>query len=76
MYRELNVDRIVTTCERLHRRICERFPESGLSKVAEELLVVTRESQERIDRGRRPLWELRVLAVLAIIAIGGSPPSW
>lgn len=71
MYRELNVDRIVTTCERLHRRICERFPESGLSKVAEELLVIARESQGRIDRGRRPLWGLRVLAILAIIAIGG-----
>jgi len=34
MYRELDVNCIVTTLERLHRRIGERFPESGLSKVS------------------------------------------
>lgn len=71
MYRELDVDRIIATIERLHRRICERFTESGLSKVAEELLVVARESKGLIDRARRPLWRLRVAALLAIIAIGG-----
>lgn len=42
----------------------------SLSKVAEELLVIARESQGRIDGGRTPLWGLRILAVLAIIAIG------
>ncbi len=71
MYRELNVDHIVATLQRLHRRVCERFPESGLSRVAAELLVIARESEARIDRGRRPLWGLRVLVLLAIITIGG-----
>jgi hypothetical protein len=66
------VDRIVATLARLHQRIGERFPHSGLGKVAEELLLVARDSRARIDRGRRPLWGLRALAVAAIVAMGGA----
>lgn len=70
MYRDLDENRIIITLERLWRRICERFPESGLSKVAEELLVVARESRAKIDQNRRPLWGIRTLAALAIVSLG------
>lgn len=71
MYRELDVHRIIVTSERLDRRIGERFPESGLGKVSGELVVIARESQGRINRGRRPWWWLRILAALTVLAIGG-----
>ena len=44
MYNELQISHIVATLQRLHRRICERFPESGLSKVAGELLKIAEET--------------------------------
>ncbi len=69
-YRDLDEDRIILTLERLWRRICERFPESGLSKVAEELLIIARESRARIDRIRRPRWGIRALAAIAIAGLG------
>lgn len=70
-YREIDVDCIVTTLERLQRRVSERFPNSGLSKVAAELLAIAQESGARIAAGRRPLWTLRALAGVAIVAVGG-----
>jgi hypothetical protein len=69
-YRSLDVDRIVTTLERLQRRICERFPNSGLSHVAEELVWIAGESRVRITRARRPLWRFRILGLAAIASIG------
>lgn len=50
MYRELVPGRIVETAEHLHRRVNERFPNSGLGKVAAELVAVTREA------GAMPQW--------------------
>jgi hypothetical protein len=70
-YRALDVDRIVSTLERLHRRICERLPDSGLSRVAAELLHIAAESRVRIARARQPLWGLRILGLAAIASLGG-----
>ena len=48
MYRHLNAERIAGTVDCLCRRVEERFPGSGLSRVSRELLEVAR--QRRIDR--------------------------
>jgi len=50
MYRSLDADQIIATAERLHRRIEERFPGSGLLSVSGELLAETREAK------RTALW--------------------
>lgn len=68
MYRSLNPEKIVTTVETLGRRIEERFPASGLSKVCQELLAVARESQERAAWIGKPHRALRV-AIGVLIAI-------
>ncbi|MBP6751234.1 MAG: hypothetical protein KA144_16495 [Xanthomonadaceae bacterium] len=74
-YRTLDAAAILDTCERLSARIEERFPESGLSNVARELVELSRESRRRIDDIRKPFWPVRigagiVLALIIAIAIG------
>lgn len=77
MYRELDATLIIATADRLTRRIDERFPDSGLGRVSQELLAVARESEARAARLRRPNWPLRALAagalvfLLAVIVAGG-----
>lgn len=76
MYRHLDSERIVQTLEILQRRIVERFPDSGLGRVAGELLGVARQTGARIDDARRPLRGIRVLVaiglVLLLIAVAGG----
>ena len=50
MYRALDAEAIVATCETLRKRIAERFPGSGLSRVSVELLAVAR-NQRRVSIG-------------------------
>jgi hypothetical protein len=79
MYRQLDPDRIVDTADRLHRRIRERFHDSDLSRVAAELLSVTRGAQGRAEQIERPILSLRVglgLTVAAIIAAALAIGSW
>jgi len=47
MYRSLDSEKILATIDTLSRRIAERFPDSGLYKVCQELLTVAEESQRR-----------------------------
>lgn len=71
-YRALDSDAIIATCARLSTRIDERFPGSGLSKVGQELLVVSRDTIDGIGHIRRPNWSIRAgvaLALLAMLAI-------
>jgi len=70
-YRALDSAAIVATAERLSARIGERFPDSGLSKVANEVLAVTRETGDRIATIRRPRTSNR-LWVWATIALGAA----
>jgi hypothetical protein len=68
MYRRLDPDRIVETARRLERRVTERFPESGLSRVAKELITVCEHAaRDRVWFGR-PQLALR-LAVAALITL-------
>ena len=68
-YSKLDPVPIRTTIERLQRRIEERFPESGLSRVAAELTALARENEIIIVQLRRPLWWLRVTGVVALAAL-------
>src|SRR5215470_10488806 len=65
-YRELDQTQITQTLRRLRDRISERFPGSGLSNVAGELVALSEEAFDRIDYVRRPNWPIRV-GVWAII---------
>jgi hypothetical protein len=72
MYRQLDPALIIATARTLSRRIADRFPDSGLSRVSIELLDVAQESQASIERASRPYWPLRLLAfagLLLLIAI-------
>jgi len=74
-YRQLQPIRIVETAERLERRIGERFPGSGLQRVAAELVTTARAAAARSEMLRRPNLYLRagagllLLGLLAIISL-------
>lgn len=69
MYRRLNEERIRTTLDKLGRRINERFPDSGLGRVCEELRALGEEAQANTDWLRRPLWPARLLATLVLVGV-------
>src|SRR5712691_4651385 len=75
MYSELQLDRITETIASLENRIAERFPASGLSRVAAELHRLASISGTVVDRLRRPVWALRVGAALGIAGIVGLTGS-
>ena len=68
-YSELHPAPVCSTISVLARRIHERFPGSGLSQVAAELVTVAAQNQSVIENLRRPLWWLRGLATLTIVAL-------
>jgi hypothetical protein len=68
-YRALDASAIIATCARLSARIDERFKDSGLSKVAQELLSVARDTTEGIEHIRRPRWWVRAGVALALFAM-------
>lgn len=55
----------------LQSRIGERFPGSGLEKVAAELYRIGQETGPIIERAARPHWPLRVAVALVAIAMVG-----
>ncbi len=67
-YRTLDPEQIIDTAERLLERIAARFPESGLRKVAGELVSLSRDLSESAQRLAQPIWWLRVLTGAAIVA--------
>jgi len=69
MYRNLDADLIVDTCRSTHKRISERFTDSGLSKVAGEILAVSEHAAELELWLSKPHLPLRALAGVGIISI-------
>ena len=69
MYRTIRADKVISTASKLVDRVRERFPDSGLMHVAEEILAVARETDERCRLIRRPNLPLR-LGVVVLIALG------
>jgi hypothetical protein len=72
MNRLLNEEKLLETGERLRQRIAERFPGSGLSEVAAELVQLTRESVARAESIRQPNLYLRTgLVLVGLLAAAG-----
>lgn len=70
-YSELKPSAIIGTLNRLRMRIDERFPDSGLGKVAAELGGVADVIVELAERLSRPFWPVRILTILAIALLIG-----
>ncbi|MBK8285950.1 MAG: hypothetical protein IPK97_14375, partial [Ahniella sp.] len=68
-YAELHAEAVRGTIFALKSRIAERFPDSGLAQVGAELLSVADQNQEVIERLRRPLWPIRILTGVTIVAL-------
>lgn len=72
MKRQLREDKLLETVEKIRLRIAERFPDSGLSEVATEIVQITREAIARAEAIRRPnLWLRGGLILLVVIALAG-----
>jgi hypothetical protein len=69
MYQSLDPARIVETLRKLHGRIEERFPNSGLGKVCAELLSTAEASVLESAKIAERNWPLRI-AVWSIIGLG------
>jgi hypothetical protein len=69
MYRNLDAEKIVETCRSTSESVSRRFPGSGLSKVAEELLSVGADAAQLSRWLARPHLALRILAGLGIVGI-------
>src|SRR6266496_3333401 len=69
MYRSLNPEHIIRTIEQLHGRVEERFPGSGLGKVAEELRQIGHEAVARSQWIARPLLPLRIGVGLLVLVL-------
>ena len=59
-YRQLDADAITQTVQETCDRIRERFPESNLRRLAEQLLVVSREAGDTANYLSQPNWPLRI----------------
>ena len=70
-YRQLAESEIGSTIARLRDRIAERFPESGLSRVAAELLGFAKESAPLLAYLRRPHWAIRIGVGVLLAGMAG-----
>ena len=66
MYTTLDAEQTIATIERLERRIRERFPQAGLSKVCADLCEIARASKRRSESIARPNIGLRIIVGLII----------
>ena len=65
-YFELDPDKVLETISELSRRIDDRFPGSGLSKVAGELEEIGKLGRERMEWIGRPIWLVRGVTIFVI----------
>jgi hypothetical protein len=71
MYSELELSHVTETLRRLRRRIEERFPESSLGQVAEELCQVADATGPVIEKLGRPNWVVRGIVGLGVLVLFG-----
>ena len=74
-YRRLDPLKIVETANRLHDRVAERFPGSGLAAVAADVVRVTAVAVRRARAVERPYWALNLL-VIGVIVAGAAAEAW
>lgn len=65
-YRSLDSDKIIATIDKLAIRIGERFPESGLHLVAEQLGEVALRNKAHSLALTRPIWWVRTIEVALV----------
>ena len=68
-YQTLDPDRIIETVERLRERVAQRFPESGLSRVCDELVTTARQTAKRASEIAAHNWPLRI--AVSTVILGG-----
>lgn len=68
-YRSLDPVQVIETVRVLHQRIDERFPGSGLSKIARELVLVAESAQRKSEGIGQPVIPLRVMIGFLITLI-------
>ena len=68
-YLSLDPVKIVATAARLHDRIVERFPTSGLRRVAEALLAAVHQSRHTAQELSRPVPWIRALTALCLLLL-------
>ena len=68
-YRTIDATRVIATAKLLEARIADRFPESGLRKVAVELIALSRDIAREARHLEAPIRWLRVMT-LATILVG------
>jgi hypothetical protein len=73
--RTLDPAKVIDTIAALHRRICERFPDSGLTRVCNELHAVAKANSARALRISRSNLPLR-LAIFLLLAAGAVGLVW
>ena len=66
-YRTIDAERVIATAELLEARISDRFPESGLRKVAVELIALGRDIAREAKALEAPIRWLRILTVVTIL---------
>ena len=69
-YSKLSESEIIQTLSRLRSRVAERFPESGLSKVTDELLLLAGDASGTAAYLQRPNWPVRAGVGVAIVVMG------
>jgi hypothetical protein len=70
-FTRLRLAPIAETVIRLHRRIEDRFPGSGLGRVAAELVQLAEQNGAVLHQLTRPFWWLRGLIALAVTCLVG-----
>ncbi len=68
MQMTLDADKIIATVDTLAQRIAERFPEAGLTRVAEDFTQVARETRNDAVALARPNWRLRIATTAVFLA--------
>jgi hypothetical protein len=71
-FRTLNPEAIVQTIALLNRRIAERFPNSNLRNVAEELAALAEQARATVETPKRLFSWYRLVAMLLVVGIVGS----
>jgi len=75
MYKALDPAKIVATLAKLQQRIGERFPDSGLLKVSDELIGVAKATSADVVRIARPNIALRLLVAI-MLALAAATIFW
>ena len=69
-YRSLDPAKILATAIALEARVVARFPDTGLRKVAGEIVSLTRDTTREAKELEAPIWWLRI--VIAALVIAGA----